>query len=172
MVSYSLSLSLGFSEIDLHVASAAAFEQVKRHSNIYAFDSPRAFHVYIDGSGGNKINPDTGTWAVAVLSAVGFRSDEYYLDKYHGAIGGRVITDSDHPAYIGASIATNNTGEISSMIWALLFVISHFANSPVNLFYNIHYDSDFSAGSVFHILQYNFSSRFSAYWVCSIPYLL
>ena len=113
--------------------------------------------MYIDGSGGNKNNPDTGTWAVAVLSANGFRSDEYYNDKYHGAIGGKVVADLDHPAFIGASIATNNTGEISSMIWALLFVISHSANSQVNHFYNIHYDSDFSAGSVFKF--YNIMSH-------------
>ena len=59
-------LSLDTSEIDLHVATVAAFECVVKHSNIYTCECPRTFQIYIDGSGGDKNNPDAGTWAVAV----------------------------------------------------------------------------------------------------------
>ena len=43
-------------------------------------------------------------------------------DSWHDAYG-PVITDPDHNAYRGASVGSNNTGEISAIIEALLFAL-------------------------------------------------
>ena len=84
----------------LHVASAALQE----------------VHVYVDGTGGSESNP-TAAWVfVCALSQIG----ELVALGYHAS---PLPMDPTHPEYVGADILDSASAELSSMTWALLWLL-------------------------------------------------
>ena len=79
-------------------------------------DHSATFTVYTDGSG-SKGRATAHTRAGWGWTA---RQREGWLDAC-----GPVITSRDHNAYIGASVGSNNTGELSAIVEALLFASEH-----------------------------------------------
>ena len=65
-----------------YVIMTCALDNVTERRDLYAFATPRTFHLYVDGSGGNQDNPESATWSKALLSAEGFNVDESQIDKY------------------------------------------------------------------------------------------
>ena len=81
------------------------------------------YTIYTDGSAfgmndGNGATKDTpaGWGFVVVEGPTGQNHDEGTVVAEQS---GRVITDSNHPLWIGADIGSNNTGELSAIYYAL-----------------------------------------------------
>ena len=81
------------------------------------------YTIYTDGSAfgmndGNGATKDTpaGWGFVVVEGPTGQNHDEGTVVEEQS---GRVITDSNHPLWIGADIGSNNTGELSAIYYAL-----------------------------------------------------
>ena len=68
-----------------------------------------------DGDGATKDTP-AGWGFVVVEGPTGQNHDEGTVVEEQS---GRVITDSNHPLWIGADIGSNNTGELSAIYYAL-----------------------------------------------------
>ena len=68
-----------------------------------------------DGKGATKDTP-AGWGFVVVEGPTGQNHDEGTVVAEQS---GRVITDSNHPLWIGADIGSNNTGELSAIYYAL-----------------------------------------------------
>lgn len=68
-----------------------------------------------DGKGATKDTP-AGWGFVVVEGPTGQNHDEGTVVEEQS---GRVITDSNHPLWIGADIGSNNTGELSAIYYAL-----------------------------------------------------
>ena len=68
-----------------------------------------------DGDGATKDTP-AGWGFVVVEGPTGQNHDEGTVVTEQS---GRVITDSNHPLWIGADIGSNNTGELSAIYYAL-----------------------------------------------------
>ena len=79
-------------------------------------DHTATFTVYTDGAG-SKGRATAHTRAGWGWTA---KQSEGWLDAC-----GPVITSRDHNAYIGASVGSNNTGELSAIVEALLFASEH-----------------------------------------------
>ena len=79
-------------------------------------DHTATITVYTDGSGSK------GRAAAHTRAGWGWtaKQREGWLDAC-----GPVITSRDHNAYIGASVGSNNTGELSAIVEALLFASEH-----------------------------------------------
>ena len=83
-------------------------------------DPARPLHqIFIDGlaSGRPSAPPRLAGWGLTVLF---FNQPEPHSDQY-----GPVITDLSEPDIPGASAPTNNTGEVSAVIWALRWIDVH-----------------------------------------------
>ena len=75
---------------------------------------PKEGTFYTDGSGNSgkcsKRTPAGWGWC--------FRQDGQWVDAY-----GPVVTDPDHNAYRGAGVGSNNTGEVTAILEAMLYAI-------------------------------------------------
>ena len=83
-------------------------------------DHTADFYFYTDGSGSRgKCGPSTPAgWGWCFE-----REDGTWHDAW-----GPVVTDPDHIAYLGAGVGSNNTGELTAIIEALLYAQEHNAN--------------------------------------------
>lgn len=94
--------------------------------------------LYTDGSFRNS--PPAG-WGVVVLNCSSLDS------RYHisAELFGRVIIDSSSPFFLGATRASNNTGELTALGEALLWLRDHDKSTGKAI---IRYDSEYAANSV------------------------
>ena len=76
-------------------------------------DEAAVLHVYTDGSAAGT----RGGWGIAIIAELHDGSFVYY-----GAMRGEVKVSVDHQ-YIGAQKITNNTAELSAIIWAIAWAI-------------------------------------------------
>ena len=102
-----------------------------------------------DGDGATKDTP-AGWGFVVIEGPTGINHDEGTVVTEQS---GRVITDSNHPFWIGADIGSNNTGELSAIYWALEWALHH-ANVPAseyegNGIVTIYSDSNYALNMVF-----------------------
>lgn len=102
-----------------------------------------------DGEGATKDTP-AGWGLVAVKGPTGLNHDEGTVVEEQS---GRVITDSNHPLWIGAEIGSNNTGELSAIYYALEWALHH-ADAPAseyggNGIVTIYSDSNYALNMVF-----------------------
>ena len=74
---------------------------------------PQPIHVYTDGS----FDGSCSSWAFVVVSPL---SPQPCL---LGWAGNRVVTDPDHPSYIGAERHSAVAGEQCALIWAIIWAL-------------------------------------------------
>ena len=79
-------------------------------------DHSAAIHIFTDGSG-------TGGRCTA-KSPAGWGFCYHTGEDWHDA-SGPVVTSSDHPCYVGAEVGSNNTGEVTAILEAVLHAIDH-----------------------------------------------
>ena len=73
-------------------------------------------HIFSDGSSSD----DSTSWAYVVLSEYDRGSFEYI-----GCCAGPVITNKEHPDFVGVVDANNYSAEICGMLWIWTLCISH-----------------------------------------------
>ena len=104
-----------------------------------------------DGKGATKNTP--AGWGLVVVkgpNGTGPNHDEGTVVEEQS---GRVITDPNHPLWIGAEIGSNNTGELTAIYWALEWALHH-ADVPAseyegNVIVTIYSDSNYALNMVF-----------------------
>jgi ribonuclease HI len=103
------------------------------------------YRIYVDGSAIGNINVTADTpagWGLVVVevdendlkSGVALHSQGREVEQHYG----KVITDANHPKYIGAEVGSNNTGELSAIYWALTIIQD---NNDTNDVFTIYGDS-------------------------------
>ena len=81
-------------------------------------------HLYVDGSCGDNRNVGRETiagWGVCIVrgdSGTGKGQGEV-IEEFSG----RVITDPESPEYMGASVGSNNTAELTAIGYALRWAL-------------------------------------------------
>ena len=95
------------------------------------------WEVYTDGSGsrGRCTSATPAGWGVYI-------EDD---DEWETQFSGPVITDEYSAYYLGATVGSNNTGELTAWMEAALFVLA-LRNPPDNI--TFHYDSQWAANMV------------------------
>eukprot|EP00439_Symbiodinium_sp_Y106_P076520 s645_g15.t1 len=90
----------------------------RRKLSAHAPDTAQRTHItfYTDGSGSN------GRCAAATPAGWGWCAPQGadWLEAY-----GPVVASSDHTAYVGATVGSNNTGEVTAIVEALLLAVEH-----------------------------------------------
>ena len=90
----------------------------RRKLSAHAPDTAQRTHItfYTDGSGSK------GRCTASTPAGWGWCAPQGadWLEAY-----GPVVTSSDHTAYVGATVGSNNTGEVTAMVEALLFAVEH-----------------------------------------------
>tara|TARA_B100001996_G_scaffold76496_1_gene56493 strand:- start:4 stop:561 length:558 start_codon:yes stop_codon:yes gene_type:complete len=96
--------------------------------------SPIPISIYIDGSciENRNVGPDTAAgWGFVVV-----RGDRG-LGKGNGDLiheeAGKVVTNESHDQWLGAEVGSNNTAELSAMIYALKWVITKCPDSEITI---------------------------------------
>ncbi len=96
--------------------------------------SPLPISIYVDGSciENRNVGPNTAAgWGFLVV--IGDRG----LGKGTGDLiheeSGIVVTDKESTDWIGAEVGSNNTAELSAMIYALKWAITQCPNAPVTI---------------------------------------
>ncbi len=97
-------------------------------------DSLLPLSIYVDGSciENRNVGPNTAAgWGFLVVEG------DRGLGKGNGKPiheeAGKVITDSKNKQWIGAEVGSNNTAELSAMVYALKWVITECPNTSVTI---------------------------------------
>ena len=85
------------------------------------------YRVFVDGSGGK---PAAGLEGASFGFCPVFSPTKDGPRLLAGFLGGLVVTSAMHPHFLGALINTNNTAELSGMVWVLLYVFYHSLRVP------------------------------------------
>lgn len=100
--------------------------------------------IYTDGSGDNSTSTDSeqkAGWGATVLG----------VETRPIELAGEVTCDVASPYYVDAENCTNNTGELSAILWSLFWVKKNVAlkgcSRPVVLFYDSKYSIDSIKGN-------------------------
>ena len=97
-----------------HTAPTGPRRQLSAHTP----DTEQRTHItfYTDGSGSK------GRYTASSPAGWGWCAPQGadWLEAY-----GPVVTSSDHTAYVGATVGSNNTGEVTAIVEALLFAVEH-----------------------------------------------
>ena len=118
-------------------------KEVLPHTPIAHVYTKGHYHIYVDGSGGNKDNP-CSSYGVAILVGPIYSCTPNPAVELVGGFGSCVYGDGAQ--FVGAQHHSNNAGELNAVIWALLFVHSH-CSAVGGSTYTIHFNSTYSGRS-------------------------
>lgn len=76
-----------------------------------------------DGKGATKDTP--AGWGLVVVKGPNGTGPNHDKGTVVEEQSGRVITDPNHPLWLGAEIGSNNTGELTAIYWALEWALLH-----------------------------------------------
>lgn len=104
---------------------------------------PPAWRLFTDGSF-NPLHPNAAGWGVAVYDATD-NQDQHCLFKLHGP----VLLDDTDQRFLGAEQYSNNTGELSAIAEALIWLDEESPGSshlPAEIVYDSQYAADITTG--------------------------
>ena len=116
---------------DLHPSTVAALGLCRSHFG----QQIQAIHLYTDGS----FESGLASWAVVVIAELSTGSFAFL-----GYLAGKVVTDEATRGFIGATVHTNGTAEMSAILWALLWVMQCPPLRGMSV--EVHMDSTYAGG--------------------------
>ena len=105
-------------------------------------------HLYVDGSCGDNRNVTKDTiagWGVCIVS--GDSGTGRGQGEVMEETSGRVVTDPAAPGYIGASVGSNNTAELSAIAHALRWLLINGEDNPARIRSDSSYASNLATGA-------------------------
>ena len=102
--------------------------------NFVEIDSSPPISIYVDGSciENRNVTPNTAAgWGFLVVSGdrgLGKGTGDVIYEK-----SGKVVTHKDKREWIGAEVGSNNTAELSAIIYALRWVITQCPDVPITI---------------------------------------
>ncbi|CAK9056851.1 LINE-1 retrotransposable element ORF2 protein (ORF2p) [Includes: Reverse transcriptase [Durusdinium trenchii] len=119
-----LPLMRGDTAVQLYLTTSLTFSQRQRKLSLcLGFLRKRLWALYTDGAGPSAGHPHAG-WGVAIWESAA----KSHLPDFE--LFGPVPLDPRDKRWLGASVATNNTGELTAMVEALLWLEQEAPGAP------------------------------------------